>query len=173
MTISTNKAVQIHYTLKGDDGAVIDTSEGGEPLEYIHGYGNLIPGLERELAGKAAGDTLHAVIAPKDAYGERDERLVAKVPRAQFDVSTPIAVGQQFQAESETGTTLVTVTEVTDDTITVDANHELAGKTLHFDVEVVAVRDAAPEELPADASGCSGSCASCSGGCTGCGGAEL
>lgn len=169
MTISTNKVVKIHYTLTGDDGKVIDSSDGKEPLEYMHGYGNLIPGLERELEGKSAGDKLHADIAPRDAYGEYDEKLVAEVPRSQFDVSMPIEVGQQFQAETATGMAVVTVTKVTDDKITVDANHELAGKTLHFDVEIVDIRDAFPEELPQEPSGCSGNCSSCGVGCSGCG----
>ena len=168
MNITTNKVVKIHYTLTGDDGKVIDSSDGGEPLEYMHGYGNLIPGLERELEGKAKGDKLHADIAPRDAYGEYDEKLVAEVPRTQFDVSTPIEIGQQFQAETATGTAIVTVTKITDDTVTVDANHELAGKTLHFDVEVVDIRDAFPEELPQEPSGCSGNCTSCGVGCSGC-----
>ena len=169
MTISTNKVVKIHYTLRGDDGNVIDSSDGSEPLEYMHGYGNLIPGLERELEGKSVGDKLHADIAPRDAYGEYDEKLVAEVPRKQFDVSVPIEVGQQFQAETATGMAVVTVTKVTDEKITVDANHSLAGKTLHFDVEIVDIRDATPEELPAEPSGCSGNCSSCGVGCSGCG----
>lgn len=170
MTITTNKMVKIHYTLRGDDGTVIDASERSEPLEYLHGYGNLIPGLERELEGKNTGDTLHVVVAPQDAYGEYDEKLRAEVPRAQFDAGVPIEVGQKFQAETATGMAIVTVTNVTDDIITVDANNELAGKTLHFDVEVVDVRDATDEELPQPReSGCHGNCASCGVGCSGCG----
>ena len=169
MTISKNKVVKIHYTLKGDDNKVIDSSNGGEPLEYMHGYGNLIPGLERELEGKTTGDKIHADIAPRDAYGEYDEKLVAEVPRSQFDVPAPIEGGEQLQAETVTGMAVVTVTKVTDDKVTVDANHELAGKTLHFDVEVTDIRDAFPEEIPEEATGgCSGNCSSCGVGCSGC-----
>ena len=170
MTVTTNKMVKIHYTLRGDDGAVIDASERDAPLEYLHGYGNIIPGLERALEGKGMGEVLHVTVAPQDAYGEYNEKLRTEVPRAQFDTGVPIAVGQQFQAETATGMAVVTVTDVGDELITVDANHELAGKTLHFDVEIADIRDAPAEELPqARESGCRGNCSSCGVGCSGCG----
>ncbi|MCR5725744.1 MAG: peptidylprolyl isomerase [Treponema sp.] len=173
MKIERTKVVQIHYTLTDKDGNQIDTSRGAEPLEYMQGFGSIIPGLESQLEGKEPGDTFTAVIAPKDGYGEYDEQMVAKVPRSQFDAELPIEVGQQFQAESPAGAMTVRVTEVTDDMITVDANHELAGKELHFDIEVVSVRDATAEELEVtDSCGCGDSCSSggCGGGCSGCSG---
>lgn len=172
MNIESKKMVKIHYTLKDIDGNVIDESKENEPLEYMHGFGVLIPGLEKRLDGKAIGEKIHAEIEPEEGYGEYDENLVSEVPRSQFDANIPIEVGQTFQADTPTGPFLVHVTNVTDDKITVDGNHELAGKKLFFDVEVVDVRDANPEELePFEYSGgCGGSCGSCGGCGGGCGG---
>ena len=170
MEIAYQKMVKIHYTLKDTDGNTLDTSTAGEPLEYMQGIGSLIPGLEKELEGKNPGDKFHSEIEPALGYGEYDEALVAEVPRSQFDANFPIEVGQQFQADTATGPMIVKVTKVTDDKITVDGNHELAGKKLCFDVEVVDVRDPTEAELePFVSSGCGGGCSSC-GGCSGCGG---
>lgn len=175
MEIAYQKMVKIHYTLKDTDGNQLDSSLGGEPLEYMHGTGSLIPGLENQLTGKKAGDKFHAEIGCALGYGEYNEKLVAEVPRAQFDTGAEITVGQQFQADTATGPMIVRVTKVTDDKITVDGNHELAGKTLCFDVEVVDVRDATDAELEpfVNEGGCGGSCASCGGGCSGYGGGEF
>lgn len=173
MQISNQKMVKIHYTLKDTDGNQLDSSVGGEPLEYMHGIGSLIPGLEQELFGKEAGDKFHTEIEPALGYGEYDEKLVAEVPRSQFDVGSEIIVGQQFQADTSTGPMIVKVTKVTDDKITVDGNHELAGKKLCFDVEVVDVRDATEAELEPfvnDSCGCGGGCGGCGGSCDSCGG---
>ena len=171
MEITNQKMVKIHYTLKDADGNQLDTSLGGEPLEYMHGIGSLIPGLENELEGKKEGDKFHTEIAPALGYGEYDESLVAEVPKSQFDANFEIEVGQQFQADTATGPMIVKVTKVTDDKITVDGNHELAGKKLFFDVEVVSVRDATEEELaPFTNEGGCGGCSSCGGGCGGCSG---
>lgn len=172
MKIERTKVVSIHYTLKDKDGIVIDSSTDSEPLEYMHGFGSLIPGLERELEGKEEGDKFSAEIAPADGYGEYNEALVAEVPRSQFDADFPIEEGQSFTAETATGSMVVRVTKVADDKITVDGNHELAGKTLFFDVEVVSVRDATEAELAPveDSCGCGGGCSSCGGGCSSCGG---
>ena len=158
MTINPQKMVKIHYTLKDKDGKQLDSSLGGEPLEYMQGIGTIIPGLERALEGKNKGDKIHAEIEPKDGYGEYDESLVAEVPRSQFDAQFPIEVGQQFQADTATGPMIVKVTKVTDDKITVDGNHELAGQKLFFDVEIVDVRDATEEELEPYLAGASGGC---------------
>lgn len=173
MEISYQKMVKIHYTLKDKDGNTLDTSVGAEPLEYMHGIGSLIPGLESQLTGHKAGDSFHAEIEPALGYGEYDEKLVAEVPRAQFDTGAEISVGQQFQADTATGPMIVKVTKISDDKITVDGNHELAGKKLFFDVEVVDVREPTESELEpfVKEGGCGGSCSSCSGGCSGCGGA--
>lgn len=164
MTIAKNKMVSIDYTLTDTEGNIIDSSKNEGPLEYLHGNGNLIPGLEAQLEGKSAGDTFAAVIAPQDAYGEYNEKLIMEVPRSQFDSSMPIEIGMKFQADTSGGQTIVKVTKITDDTITIDGNHDLAGKTLHFDINVVSVRDATPEEMTPH-SGCSGGCNSCGSGC--------
>lgn len=165
MVIEARKMVKIHYTLKDKDGNQIDSSIGGEPLEYMHGLGMLIPGLERQLEGKSAGEKLHAEIQPAEGYGEYDEQLVQAVPRSQFDVTMPIEVGQSFQAETATGPFMVRVTKVTDDEITVDGNHELAGKELFFDVEIIDVREPTEEELEPFQGGCGGGCGGCGGSC--------
>lgn len=148
MLIARNKVVLIDYTLTDDSQQVLDQSGEGEPLAYLHGAANIIPGLENALEGKKAGESLKVRIAPAEAYGERDERLVQMVPREMFEDSTEIQAGMQFHSADEEGnTTVVTVTNTTEDTITVDANHPLAGVPLTFSVTVVEVRDATPEEL--------------------------
>ncbi|HEY0634191.1 MAG TPA: peptidylprolyl isomerase [Gammaproteobacteria bacterium] len=147
MQISAQKVVSIDYTLTNDKGEVVDTSQGHEPLVYIQGIGNLIPGLEQALEGRAAGDTLQVSVSPEQAYGDRDAELTQAVPRKMFENADEIQVGMQFQTMSEHGHQVVTVIGVDAETITVDANHPLAGETLHFDVKVIEVRDATPEEL--------------------------
>lgn len=177
MKIEDKKMVKIHYTLKDKDNNQIDSSVGGEPLEYMHGMGTLIPGLESKLTGHEAGDKFHVEVEPEFGYGEYKQELVAEVPRSQFDADFEIKVGQRFQAETGAGPMVVRVIKVGDDKITIDGNHELAGKPLFFDVEVVDVREPTEAELaPYESSscgGCSGSCASCGGGCSGCGGGEF
>lgn len=160
MNIEKDKWVAIHYTLTGDDGKLIDSSLGGAPLGYIHGNGYLIPGLEAQLEGKTVGDKFTAVIAPKDGYGEYDAGMVVDVDRKQFDSTEEIEVGMMFQVMTPGGPAVVRVIEVGAEKIKIDGNHELAGKTLHFDVEVVEVREPTEEELNP----------SCGGGCGGCGG---
>ncbi len=147
MKIEKNKVVSINYTLKSDSGEVLDSSEGREPLEYIHGMGNLIPGLEKELDGKGAGETLQAVIAPAEAYGEYSDELVQTVSRTQFENPDDIREGAQFQVQTQHDVRIATVTTVEGDNVTLDLNHPLAGETLHFDVDVVSVREASAEEL--------------------------
>lgn len=139
MKIAENAAVSIHYTLTNEAGEVLDSSQGQEPLDYIHGSGQIIPGLEAALEGKQVGDTLQVTIAPEDAYGPRHEELIQPVPREAFEGVEDIEPGMQFQAQSEEGVQLVTVAAVDETTVTVDANHPLAGETLHFDVEVTSV----------------------------------
>jgi FKBP-type peptidyl-prolyl cis-trans isomerase SlyD len=147
MLIAQDCVVSIHYTLTNDTGEVLDSSSGAEPLVYMQGHGNLIPGLERELAGKKIGDKLQVRIAPADAYGEQNDSLIQEVPRTAFDAKQTLAVGMQFQAQSNHGPHTVTITQVTDDRITVDGNHPLAGQHLNFAVEITAVRAATQEEL--------------------------
>jgi len=147
MQIAKNKVISIDYTLCDAQGTELDTSLGRGPFAYIHGIGNIIPGLEAALEGKSAGDQVNAVISPENAYGTRDESLVQQLPRSQFDTDQNIEVGMQFQAMSEAGPRVVTVVSVDVDKVTIDANHPLAGVTLHFDVTVKEVREATGEEL--------------------------
>lgn len=147
MEIAADKVVLIHYTLKDDSGAVLDSSAGGEPLAYIQGHGNLVPGLEKALQGKEDGNTLTVVLAPADGYGIREEKLVQRVPKRSLQGAGEIKKGMQFQARTDDGMRVFTVTAVAGDMVTLDGNHPLADQTLHFDVAVVAVREATAEEL--------------------------
>jgi FKBP-type peptidyl-prolyl cis-trans isomerase SlyD len=139
--------VLIHYTLKDDAGAVIDTSAGAEPLAYIQGHGNLVTGLEKALEGKQDGDALAVSVAPADGYGKRDAALIQRVPKRAMQGSGEIKKGMQFQARTDDGMRMFTVTAVVGDMVTLDGNHPLADKILHFDVQVVNVREATAEEL--------------------------
>lgn len=147
MDIATNTVVSIDYTLRNGEGEVLDTSEGRGPLAYLHGRGGLIPGLEKELTGKTVGAELKVVVAPAEAYGERDDSLMGKVARSQFEAGTELKPGMQFQAQTTNGKQILTVTQVADDHVVVDGNHPLAGETLHFDVKVVGIRVATTEEI--------------------------
>ena len=147
MSIAQDQVVSIHYTLKSDAGEVLDSSAEGEPLTYLHGHGNLIPGLERELAGKNAGDKVQVKILPADGYGEYDKALVQRVPRRALKGVPNVHVGMRLQAQTEQGARAVTVTQLAGDMVTLDGNHPLAGQNLNFDVEVTEVRPATAEEL--------------------------
>lgn len=145
--VSQNKAVYFNYTLTNDNGDTLDQSNG-QPLAYLHGFGNIIPGLENALLGKSAGDKLTVTVEPADAYGEYSSDAVQEVPRANFQGVDNIEAGMQFQSQTEDGhVMLVTVRDVQDDIVVVDANHPLAGERLTFDVEITEVRDATEEEL--------------------------
>jgi len=145
--IAADSVVLIHYTLKDDSGAVLDSSAGGEPLAYIQGHGNLVPGLEKALEGRQGGNTVTVTLSPAEGYGTRDEALVQRVPRRSLQGSGEIRKGMQFQARTDSGMRVFTVTVVAGDMVTLDGNHPLADQTLHFDVEVVSVREATTEEL--------------------------
>jgi len=147
MQIAPDKVVHIHYTLRNDEGSILDSSSGGNPLAYLHGKGNLIPGLEQALEGRQSGERLNVTVEPKDAYGERNEGLVQQVPRRMFSGVTDIKPGMRFHAQSEQGERMVTVTQVSGELVTVDGNHPLAGQSLSFEVEITEVRDATTEEL--------------------------
>ena len=147
MQIGKNRVVTLNYTLRDEQGTVLDSSTGRAPLAYLHGKGNIIPGLEEALDGKAAGDKLDITVAPDRAYGLRDERLVQIVPRAKFGEVEGLQPGMQVRANGPQGARLVTVVRIDPDFVTVDGNHPLAGRTLHFSVEVAEVRKATHEEV--------------------------
>ena len=147
MKITADRVVTIHYTLTDDAGAVVDSSVGGEPLAYIQGHGALVAGLEHALEGRAQGHKLTVVVAPADGYGVRDETLMKRVPKRSLQGAGNLKKGMQFQARTEDGMRVYTVAAVIGDMVTLDGNHPLANQTLHFDVEVLAVREATTEEL--------------------------
>ena len=143
MQISKHKVAGIHYTLRDNDGNVLDSSEGRDPLYYLHGEGNLIPGMENGLAGKSVGDKFQIKVPAEDGYGVRDPQMIQAVPISAFG-GQPVQIGMQFQTNQGQ---VVTVTEVSDDQVMIDANHPLAGQELNFDVEIIDVRDATTEEV--------------------------
>lgn len=148
MQIAKDKVVLINYILKNDDGEVIDSSEGSDPLAYLHGAENIIPGLENALLGKVTGDALSVTIPAEEAYGLMDESKIQTVPKDMFEDAGEVLVGSQYHAAGPDGGHItITVTEISDDTVTIDANHPLAGENLSFDVTVMEIRDPSPEEL--------------------------
>jgi len=147
MKVAENAVVVIDYTLTDNDGQVIDSSEGAGPLAYLHGMGNIIPGLEAALLDKEAGDSVKASIEPANAYGDRIEDMKQEVPKELFGGIETIEVGMQFESSTDEGPVMVTVVAIGDEMITVDGNHPLAGVHLNFDVEIREVREASEEEL--------------------------
>jgi len=165
MHISKNKHVTIDYTLTDDDGEILDTSQDQQPLSYVQGTGQLIPGLEASLEGKSKGDKLSVKISPEEGYGLWDEELEQEVPREDFSDFQDLEVGMQFHVRGEAGgVQMVTVTDIQDDFVTIDGNHPLAGINLNFAVTVVDVREATAEEIEGcnhddhDCEGCGGHC---------------
>ncbi len=147
MKIAKNNVVTMHYTLTLDDGAEVDTSVGSEPLVFLFGAGQIIPGLEDALLGKTKGEKLKVKIKPELGYGDRDDTLTQVVPKSAFEGAESLDVGMQFHAQGEEGPIMVTVVKIEGDNVTIDGNHPLAGKNLNFDVNIVEVRDATPQEL--------------------------
>ena len=147
MQISDKMVVTIDYTLKDDNGTVLDSSNEGN-FAYLHGAKNIIPGLEKALTGKSAGDEVDVSVSPAEGYGEHNETMIQAVPRDMFDSEQEIQVGMQFHAESPEGEMIVvTVTDVEGDDVTVDGNHPLAGVNLNFGVKVIDIREASEEEI--------------------------
>lgn len=148
MQIAPNKAVYIDYTLTNDAGEKLDSSEGSSPLAYLHGFNNIISGLEQALQGKKAGDELDVTVEAKDGYGDYSVEQVSIVPRSAFQGVEKLEPGMQFHASSPTGgMQVVVIRDIDGDDVTVDGNHPLAGQRLHFKVKVVDVRDATQEEI--------------------------
>jgi FKBP-type peptidyl-prolyl cis-trans isomerase SlyD len=147
MLIGNNSVVSFHYELTNDAGEVLDASPDSEPLTYLHGAGNIIPGLESQMIGKTVGAEFRATVQPEQGYGVRQPHLVQEVPKSAFPNPDQLEPGMRFSAQSDQGTMSVVVSAVSADTVTVDANHPLAGETLHFAVRIADVRDATDEEV--------------------------
>ena len=148
LLIGDNLVVSMHYKLTDDDGKLLDSSEGSDPLTYLQGAGNIIPGLEQALVGKVAGDSSQVRVEPVEGYGEIAPELIQTVEKSAFEGVESIEVGMQFQAQDSDGSVQhIVVKQVEGDQVTVDSNHPLAGVTLTFDIEIVSVREATDEEI--------------------------
>ncbi len=163
MRVAKETVVAIEYTLKDDQGNIIDASGDRGPMEYLHGAQNIIPGLEQGVEGLVAGDTKNVLVPPQLGYGEYSEKLLQLVPLTAFGANTP-QIGMRFHAETNLGMRVLTIKKIEGEEVTLDGNHELAGKTLHFDIKVVSVRAAELTELshghPHQSGGCCGGCGS-------------
>ena len=147
MQIGERAVATFHYTLTDAAGKVIDSSDGREPLSYLHGAGNIVPGLEKEMSGKQQGDVFNVIVAPEEGYGMPNPMMIQVVPREAFQGVDTLEVGMEFQAQTPQGPMSVAIAKLDGDEVTVDGNHPLAGQTLHFAIEVTDVRDASLEEL--------------------------
>lgn len=145
MNIGNDCVVVLHYTLRNSEGEVIESSFDAEPFAYLHGANNIVVGLERALDGKKIDDEFTADVSAADAYGEYDDSLIQQVEKNLFD-GMDVTPGMQFHAETSRGMDVVTVREVSDDVVIIDANHPMAGMDLQFTVKVVSVREATDEE---------------------------
>jgi FKBP-type peptidyl-prolyl cis-trans isomerase SlyD len=147
MQIEKNKVVEIDYTLKDENGEVLDSSQDRESLSYIQGVGNLIPGVENALEGKSSGERVEITVPPETGYGLRDDSLVLSIPRDKFSEVDDLKEGLRFRMDAPDGPMVFTVVNVEESEVMVDGNHPLAGMTLNFDITIQSVRDATPEEL--------------------------
>ncbi|MEO5828990.1 MAG: peptidylprolyl isomerase [Rhodanobacter sp.] len=147
MQIAQNSVAAFHYTLTDDEGQVIDSSAGRDPLTYLHGKGHIVPGLEKQMEGRVVGDKFDAHVTPEEGYGVHHPEMMQQVPREAFQGVEDIQPGMQFQGSGPEGQINVTVSKIEDGVVYIDANHPLAGKTLHFAIEVTDVREASEEEL--------------------------
>jgi FKBP-type peptidyl-prolyl cis-trans isomerase SlyD len=148
LLIGDNLVVSMHYKLTDNDGNVLDSSEGAEPLTYLHGSGNIIPGLEKELVGNVEGDSQQVKVEPEEGYGEINPELIQTVDKAAFQGVESVEVGMSFEAQASDGSVQhIVVKSIEGEEVTIDANHPLAGVTLNFDVEITSVREATEEEI--------------------------
>ena len=147
MQVAENKVVSIDYTLKNEGGEVLDSSDGRGPLAYLHGHGNIIPGLERAIEGQEQGADLSVSVPPEEAYGPYREELVQEVPLDAFSGVEQVEAGMRFQVQSQAGPMMIKVTQIEGENATVDGNHDLAGQTLDFQVSIRDIREATPEEI--------------------------
>mgnify|MGYP000200458231 CR=1 FL=1 len=141
------KVYSINYNLRNAQGAVVDTSTGGEPLTFLEGTGQVVKGIEKALEGRSPGDVLDVTVPPELAYGVHNPAHLQEVPKSLFDGVEDVVPGMKFQTNTGEQTQVIKVVKVQGDTVTVDANHPLAGFTLYFDIELLAVRDATEEEV--------------------------
>jgi len=144
--IDKDKVVQFHYTLKDDQGTELEDSRRGEPMAYLHGHDNIIPGLENAMTGHQLGDQFEVIVAPKDGYGERQEGMIQRVSAKYLTHAGKLRPGMPVTVSTEQGQRAVTVVKVGLKTVDVDGNHPLAGKALTFQIEIVDIRDASDEE---------------------------
>ena len=147
MKAAPGMVVSMHYTLTDDSGDVLDSSRGGEPFSYLHGHNNIIPGLEKALEGTEAGFKSKVTVAPAEGYGEKNAEAVFEAPREHFPPDMKLEIGARVYADGPNGPITLTVVKLTETGAVLDANHPLAGKTLHFEVEITTVRSATAEEL--------------------------
>lgn len=147
MKVAKDLVVSLAYQVRTEDGVLVDESPVSAPLDYLHGHGSLIAGLEKALEGHEAGDRFDVNVGANDAYGNYDENLVQRVPKDVFMGVDELQVGMRFLADTDQGPVPVEITEVDGDHVVVDGNHMLAGQNLNFNVEVVAIREATAEEL--------------------------
>ena len=173
MQIAEGTVVAMDYALKDDEGTLIDQSQPGNPLAYLHGHRNIIPGLEAALEGKQAGDSVEVRVDPAEGYGEVNPALEQVVPRDRFQGVDDLQPGMQFQANTEQGPVSVRITKIEGEEVTVDGNHPLAGKHLNFAVTITEVRSATEDELAHGHIHAGGGCCGGSGeGSCGCEGEE-
>ncbi|MCH7586832.1 MAG: peptidylprolyl isomerase [Chloroflexi bacterium] len=147
MQIADKKVVGFHFKLTNDKGELIDSSEDHPAMMYIHGQGNILPGLEKVLTGKEEGDNFTLTLQPAEGYGERDENLVKTMPRDEIKGTAKIGVGTEFEVEFPSGSKMVTVTAIEGGNVTIDGNHPLAGEVLTFEIDVAEVREPTSDEL--------------------------
>lgn len=145
--IADDKVVTFHYRLRDAEGTFSESSEGNTPVVYLHGHGNIVPGLEKQLAGRSGGDKLTATVAPEEAYGAHDPNGIQRVPIKRLGSAGRLVAGQMVAINTDAGVRHARVVKVGHFNVDLDLNHPLAGKTLIFDIEVVGVREATPEEL--------------------------
>ena len=149
-TIADGAVALIHYTLTNDQGEVLDSSEGGDPLPYLHGARNIVPGLEKELVGMEVGESKNIDVNPEEGYGVVNPAMIQTVARAQFPPEADVEPGVQFLMQGDNGESMpIWVTNVENGMVTIDANHPLAGQTLHFAVTIAGIREATSSETEA------------------------
>ncbi|MBA45719.1 MAG: peptidylprolyl isomerase [Euryarchaeota archaeon] len=149
-SVAKDTIATVHYTGTLPDGEVFDSSRDKDPMTFLVGHKNMIPGFEEELMGASKGETRTFTLPPERAYGERDDDAIQQVSRDQFPENMEIKPGMMMAAQTDQGPIPFTISEINGDQITIDFNHQMAGKTLTFEVEVIDVRDATPQELPDD-----------------------